>query len=168
MRLINTIFICSNFEGKNPSYPSKYRELLNQVSTFGGDNRSEEKRNKQGRAFSNGYEVFMYAAILGMTRDEPMPTEGLAKDRFNVYIKDWKPIEMARYLFMSALAKSDIDFLTLEEMSEEEVKEKVNSLTNLIEQYACGGFSIMQDAIAQNPDYYREEDFFLNLVIPNP
>ena len=73
------INIIQLFEGKNPSYPSIYRELLNQVATFGGDNRSEEKRNKQGRAFSNGYEVFMYAAILGMTRDEQCLLRGCQK-----------------------------------------------------------------------------------------
>lgn len=159
------INIVQLFESKNPSYPSIYRELLNQVATFGGDNRSEEKRNKQGRAFSNGYEVFMYAAILGMTHDEPMPTEGLAKERFNVHIKDWKPIEMARILLMSVMAKSNIDLLALEEMTEDAVKEKINDLTNLIEQYACGGFSIMKNAIGENPDYYREEDFFMRLLM---
>lgn len=154
------------FENKNPAYPSMYRDLLNQVSTFGGDNRSEEKRNKQGRAFSNGYEVFMYAAILGITRDEPLPTEGLAKERFNVYIKDWKPIEMARFLFMSVIAKApNIDLLALEVMSEDGVKENVNDLINLLEQYACGGFSVMQNAIRENPDYFRQEDFFLQLLM---
>jgi hypothetical protein len=154
------------FENKNPTYPTMYRDLLNQVATFGGDSRSEEKRNKQGRAFSNGYEVFMYAAILGITRDEQLPTEGLSKERFNVYVKDWKPIEMARFLFMSVIAKSpNIDLLALESMAEEEVKEQVNNLTNLLEQYACGGFSIMQNAIQQNPDYYRQEDFFLQLLM---
>lgn len=153
------------FEGKNPSYPSIYRELLNQVSTFGGDNQSEERRNRQGRAFSNGYEVFMYAAILGMTRDEPLTTDGLKKERFNVPVKDWKPIEMARVLFMSIIAKSDIDLLELESMTEEEVKDKINNLTNLLEQYACGGFFIMKNAIQQNPDYYRQEDFFILLLM---
>ena len=83
-----------------------------------------------------------------------------------------KPIEMARILFMSVIfmsviAKSDIDLLALEEMTEDAVKEKINDLTNLIEQYACGGFSIMQNAIGQNPDYYRQEDFFLNLLMIN-
>lgn len=152
------------FEGKNPSYPSIYRELLNQVSTFGGDNRNEEKRNKQGRAFSSGYEVFMYAAILGMTRDEPSSTKELTKERFNVPIKDWKPIEMARILLMSVIAKSDIDLLALEEMPQEAVEKKVSDLTNLLEEYACGGFSIMRNAIEKNPDYYREEDFFMQLL----
>ena len=83
-----------------------------------------------------------------------------------------KPIEMARILFMSVIfmsviAKSDIDLLALEEMTEDAVKEKINDLTNLIEQYACGGFSIMQNAIGQNPEYYRQEDFFLNLLMIN-
>lgn len=153
------------FENKNPSYPSIYRELLNQVSTFGGDSQSQEKRNKQGRAFSNGYEVFMYAAILGMTHDESLPTEGLQKERFNVHIEKWHPIEMARILLMSVIAKSDIDLLALEEMTEKEIEGKITYLTNLLEQYACGGFSIMKNAIEQNPDYYRQEDFFMQLLM---
>lgn len=70
-------------------------------------------------------------------------------------------------IFMSVIAKSDIDLLALEEMTEDAVKEKINDLTNLIEQYACGGFSIMQNAIGQNPEYYRQEDFFLNLLMIN-
>jgi hypothetical protein len=153
------------FENKNPTYPSVYRELINEVSTFGGDNKSEEKRNRQAKAFSNGYEVFMYAAMLGLNRNEPLPTEGMAKERFNVYIKDWKPIEMARFLLMSVLSKADIDFLALEEMTDEDVKDKITDLTNLLEQFACGGFNIMKSAMTGNPDYYREEDFFLKLLM---
>ena len=67
---------------------------------------------------------------------------------------------------MSVIAKApNIDLLALEEMTEDELKEKVNDMTNLLEQYACGGFSVMQNAIQQNPDYYRQEDFFLQLLI---
>jgi hypothetical protein len=152
------------FENKNPAYPLSYRKLHDLVSTFGGDGSSSEKRTERGKFFSNGYEVFIYAAVLGMTKDYRLTTDGVEKSRYNVNIQKWVHHDMSHFLLMSVIAKSNLDLFSLENMEEKDLENAITQLIHLLEEYAHGGFNIMQAAITENPDFYEEVDFFLMLL----
>ena len=96
------------FEDRAPVYDMIYREtIIERFSLVGG--RDEELKQETGRTFSNVYELYMYATMLGLKNNYRIPLDGAKTREFNK-IKFWQPNELVRFIFMALVARSDLDF----------------------------------------------------------
>ncbi|MCB9082108.1 MAG: hypothetical protein H6555_10395 [Lewinellaceae bacterium] len=150
------------FEDRAPVYDMAHREsIIERFSLVGG--RDEELKNETGRTFSNVYELYMYAAMLGLKNNYRIPLEGVKTREFNK-IKFWQPNELVRFIFMALVARSNVDLNALEELEESEVEREITKLKNLLEEYANGGFDLIHSKTKESPYFFENEYCFLELL----
>lgn len=160
--------VLKRIKDRSPEYDKKYYDLIleftiEQGGTMGTS--TEEKRWKQGKYFSTRYEIYMYAALLGMKKDYRLPiAKGTEKQKF-FEMRSWQPQEITDYIIMGILAKSDLDFNDLEEMEESEVVSKITELRSLLEEYANGGFDLIRAKKEEDHRFFVDnEHCFLDLL----
>jgi len=154
-------------KNKSPEYLSTYNDIINRFTLQQGGKRgtsTEEQKFEQGRFFSTKYEIYMYAVILGLKRNYPLPLhDGAKKEKF-WEIVNWKPKEMVDYIIMCLITISDTDLNQLEHSTEDEINEATNKLRILLEQYANGGFDILRSELEKNPEFDSNELCFIELM----
>lgn len=90
--------------------------------------------------------------------------QGTERRRFEE-IKDWtQHRELSKFLEMALFAKSSIDLSKLDDMDEQELKSEMTGLKRLLEEYANGGFEILNRKIKENPTYFEDDYCFINLL----
>ncbi|MBK6473780.1 MAG: hypothetical protein IPI00_17845 [Flavobacteriales bacterium] len=151
-----------------PEYDAQYAQMILDYTIEQGGKmgtQTEEAKWKQGKYFSTRYEIYMYAALLGLKKDYSIPiARGTDKKKF-IEIKSWQPSEVADYIIMALLAKSDLDLNELEHMEEKEVEDKITELRSLLESYANGGFDIIRAKRDEDAAFFMEnENCFLDLL----
>lgn len=153
---------------RSPEYDKKYYDMIleftiEQGGTMGTS--SEEERWKQGKYFSTRYEMYMYAALIGLRKDYRLPiAKGTEKQKF-FEMRSWQPQEITEYIIMGILAKSDLDFNDLEELQESEVESKITELRSLLEEYANGGFDLIRTKKEEDPRFFVDnENCFLDFL----
>jgi hypothetical protein len=150
------------FKSKDPHYLPQYHALIDRYATIQGG--SEEYKKDTGKVFDNTYRFYMYAAFLGMRKDYRVPfSEGVASKNF-WSIKNWKPTDMVDFLFMALLEKTDTDLYALEQMTEDEVKKRVNDLKIALEEYANGGFEIISSKIKSDQFFFESDYAFVDYL----
>lgn len=162
MELIN------RFKSRAPEYDELYHEMIMGFTMEQGGRAgtaTDTTSWEQGKYFTTRYEIYMYAALLGLKRDYRIEIpKGAEKKKF-IEINAWKPVEIADYIIMGVLAKSDLDFTELEKLSEEEVEKELTKLRTLLEGYANGGFDIIRAKKEAEPAFFIEnENCFLDLI----
>jgi hypothetical protein len=156
------IDLFKRFGDRRPEYAKVYRDpIINRFTIVGRED--EEARYESGKYFSRIYEVFMYAALLGLRRDCCIPINDMDTQEF-IKISSWQPPEMVQYLFMSLLAKSNIDLSSLETMEEKQVEGELTKLSRLLEGYANGGFDVIQAKLKEDPLFFEGEYCFVELI----
>lgn len=160
--------LLARIKDRAPEYDARYYDMILDYTIEQGGamgTQTEEARWKQGKYFSTRYEIYMYAALLGMKRDYQLPIpRGTDKRKF-IEIKAWQPTEVADYIIMALLAKADLDFNALENMEEKEVEDRITELRSLLEAYANGGLDIIRDRREKDPAFFMENDnCFLELM----
>lgn len=151
-----------------PEYEAQYYDMILEFTIEQGSGmgrQSEEERWKQGKYFSTRYEMYMYAAALGLRKDYRLPiVRGTDKQKF-IEMRSWQPMEVTDYLIMCILAKSDLDFNTLEDMEEEDVEKELTKLRGLLEEYANGGFDLIRAKKEEDPAFFdQNENCFLDFL----
>ncbi len=150
-----------------PEYDAQYFNLILEFTIEQGagmGRQSEEERWKQGKYFSTRYEMYMYAALLGLRKDYRLPiARGTEKQKF-IEMRSWQPMEVTDYIIMGILAKSDLDFNALEDMEEEEVEKELTKLRSLLEEYANGGLDLIRAKKEEEPAFFLNENCFLDLL----
>lgn len=150
------------FGDRRPEHLKVYREpIINRFTHIGRED--EEARYESGKYFSRIYETFMYAALLGLKRDYRLPLTGMDTQYF-IEIRAWQPREMVQYLLLALLAKADLDLNELEGMDEKQVEAELTKLNNLLEEYANGGFDLIQTKLKDDPDFFDGEFCFVELL----
>ncbi len=150
------------FGDRRPEYAKVYREtIINRFTQVGG--RDEEGKYESGKYFSNVYELFMYAVLLGLRRDYRIPIIDMDTSHF-IEIRSWQPREMVHFLLLSLLAKSNIDLNALEEMEDKQVETEITGLNRLMEEYANGGLDIIQTKLKEDPYFFGDDYCFVNLL----
>lgn len=143
-------------------YDMVHREaVIERFSLVGG--RDEELKQETGRFFSNVYEIYMYAVMLGLKNNYRIPLDGAKTREFNK-IKFWHPSELVRFIFMALVARSDIDLNSLEELEELEVEREITKLKSLLEEYANGGLDLIHSKVVESPYFFENEYCFLELL----
>jgi hypothetical protein len=163
--------LLASFKNLEPEYDDRYFDMiLDYTIEQGGQmgTQTQSERWKQGKYFSTRYEIYMYAAILGLKRNYLLPLASEVKKRSFLKIDSWKPSEVVDYIIMALFAKADFDFNTLENLEEKDVKAKLTKLRSLLESYANGGFDIIRAKREEDAAFFLEnENCFLDLMAEN-
>ncbi|XWW48019.1 hypothetical protein JYG30_11505 [Fibrella sp. USSR17] len=150
--------ILDYLDKKTPHYPSRFRHLVDRLSrnrAFDKSVGTEEEKFSQGKVFANYYECFLYATILGMRQNYRIPFDRNAEGSRFLLIGDWKPRQLVEYVFMGLLVKADLQLIDLEELDEQQTNAKASELETLLEEYANGGFDLIQSKLAEDPQLFE-------------
>lgn len=153
---------------REPEYDECYHDMIMGFTMEQGGRAgtaTEATSWEQGKYFTRRYEIYMFAALLGLKNDYRIEIpRGTSKRKF-IKLGAWQPSEIADYIIMGLFAQSAIDFNKLEEMEEEEVEKELTKLRSLLEEYANGGFDLIRAKKEEDPSFFEEnENCFLDLL----
>ena len=105
--------LLKRIKDRSPEYDSQhYQMILDFTIEQGGKagTSTNDERWKQGKYFSTRYEMYIYAALLGLKRDYKLPIAyGTETNKF-IEIRSWQPHDIADYIIMGVISKSNFDF----------------------------------------------------------
>lgn len=159
-------YLKSIWSDKTPGYNAEYQfifEKLANKSNEGGDN--EERANETGKVFATQYELYIYAFFIGIYANEDEQKESVYKATFGHKISEWGKktrksgresfTELQDFIFISLIAKCNIDFIKLERSSnEEDIKNVVSELIDLMESFTNGGLKLIKEKLEDNENYF--------------
>jgi hypothetical protein len=151
------------FEDRAPVYDKMYREpIVNRFANVGGG--KETEMFERGKFFSNVYELYMYATMLGLKKNYRLPLGEVETQKF-IEIREWKTsFELVRFIEMALIARSDLDLNELENMEEAQVEGKLTELRKLLEEYANGGFDLIYTKVKEEPYFFENEYCFVEML----
>ncbi len=160
--------LINRLKDRAPEYDERYYQMILDFTIEQGDKMgtaTEEASFKQGKYFTRRYEIYMYAALMGMKNDYRIEIpKGTSKRKF-IEMRAWQPVEITDYIIMGLFAKSDLDFVALENMEAEDVEKELTKLKSLLEEYANGGFDLIRAKREEDPAFFTEnENCFLDLL----
>lgn len=149
---------------RKPRYATSRVKLIERFANKGA-------RKSDFVQFGPIYQLYEYAFILGFHRKLriPLPTSSSDKSDFAPFEK-WNGEGIVNYILMLLLSHSptveeiNLDFQIMEHENDEEVKEKFNKLINILEEYANGGFSLIQEKFDSNPYFFNDSFAFTILL----
>jgi hypothetical protein len=156
--------LLSFLKGKRPKYSIQYEDLIGQYANKGN--------SYPGYAqFGPVYQLFMYAFVLGFQNGEriPLPSASNQKKDF-LELGKWQPDGLVNYLLMLLIGdenvreEADIDVEQLDELDDDELKRRFSKLITAMEEFANGGFRIIQSERDNNPDQFRDPFAFIILL----
>ena len=151
--------LAERFGKKEPRYPNRFRDLMERISrkrAFDTSAGTEEEKYAQGKVFSNFYECFIYATIIGLRKGYRVPFDRASEGAKFLIVDSWTHRDLVNYLLMSLLAVSDIELIDLEELDEEQTDEKALELVKLMEEYAHGGLEYIQSRLEDEPHLFED------------
>ena len=160
---------------KNPEWEKKYAELLMEPFTDYGRGTSQYTVSR-GKIFGAGYEMFIIGFFIGLYFDKTrkLPDDKSKRKDFGHQIMFWGSQEgklklgrtsykkIQEYMFAALVAKTDIDFISLEK-GEISVNDVANSLKHKMEEYANYGFHYLEDMLEDDPNSLFKESAFLKI-----
>ncbi len=160
--------LLKRIKDRAPEYDSQYYDMILDFTIEQGGKAgtsTEIDRWKQGKYFSTRYEMYMYAALLGLKNDYKVPiTYGTKKDKF-IEMRAWQPQDITDYVIMGVITKTDFNFNEFENWEEEKVEKKITELKGILEDYANGGFDLIRAKKESEPNYFlQNENCFLDLL----
>jgi hypothetical protein len=117
------------------------------------------------------YQIYMYAFMLGFHQRlrVPLPTGTSEKKNFNM-MAAWQPEGMVDYMLMLLISHSptvneiELDFVAMEGQEDNLVEDKLDKLVKILEEFANGGFSIIQAKFDSNPQFFSDPFAFSLLL----
>lgn len=160
---------------KNPEWEKKYAELLMEPFTDYGRGTSQYTVSR-GKIFGAGYEMFIIGFFIGLYFDKTkkLPDDKSKRKDFGHPIMFWGSQEgklklgrtsykkIQEYMFAALVAKTDIDFISLEK-GEISVNDAANSLKRKMEEYANYGFHYLEDMLEDDPNSLFKDSAFLKI-----
>lgn len=151
-----------------PEYNESLEDIISRFTVKQGGRAgtaAESTTWEEGKFFATKYEIYMYAALLGLKNDYKLPISNNAKKTKFIEIKSWQPQDIADYIIMGIIAKSDIDLNDIEEKEDDEVEKEILKLRKLMEEYANGGFDMIRSKLEQDPSFFdNNENCFIDLL----
>ena len=160
---------------KNPEWEKKYAELLMEPFTDYGRGTSQYTVSR-GKIFGAGYEMFIIGFFIGLYFDQtrkltddkskrkdfghPIMFWGSQEGKLKLGRTSYKKIQ--DYMFAALVAKTDIDFISLEK-GDISVNDAANALKNKMEEYANYGFHYLEDMLENDPNILFKESAFLKI-----
>lgn len=160
--------LLKKIKDRAPEYDSAHEDLITKFTLVQGGRAGtagEGTAWEQGKYFSTKYEIYMYAALLGLKNDYRVALRTNAKKEKFIEIKSWQPADLADYVIMCVFAKSEIDFNELENKEDKEVEKEILNLRKLMEEYANGGFDKIRAKMESEPTFFDNNDnCFIDLL----
>jgi hypothetical protein len=160
--------LLKRIKDRRPEYDLIHEALISRFTVIQGGRAGstiEGTAWEQGKFFSNKYEIYMYAALLGLKSNYQLPLRQDAEKTTFMIISAWQPADIAEYIIMGILAKSPIDFYELESKEEKEVEAEILGLKKLMEEYANGGFDKIRAKMEAEPTFFENNDnCFIDLL----
>lgn len=160
--------LLKKIKDREPEYDSANEELITKFTVVQGGRAGtagESASWEQGKHFSTKYEIYMYAALLGLKNDYRVALKPSTDKSKFIAIKSWQPSDLAEYVIMGVIAKSEIDFNELENKDDKEVEKEILSLKKLMEEYANGGFDKIRAKLESSPTFFDNNDnCFIDLL----
>lgn len=158
---------------KNPEWDKKYEDLL--IEPFTDYRRGTSQYSvSRGKIFGAGYEMFIISFFIGLYFDKTrkLPDDKSKRKFFGHTIKHWGSQEgrlgrtsytkIQEYMFAALVAKTDIDFISLEK-GEISVNDAANTLKHKMEEYANYGFHYLEDMLEDDPNSLFKDSAFLKI-----
>ena len=160
---------------KNPEWEKKYEDLL--IEPFTDYRRGTSQYTvSRGKIFGAGYEMFIISFFIGLYFDKTrkLPDDKSKRKDFGHPIMFWGSQEgklklgrtsykkIQEYMFAALIAKTDIDFISLEK-GEVSVNDAANSLKHKMEEYANYGFHYLEDMLEDDPNSLFKDSAFLKI-----
>ena len=160
---------------KNPEWEKKYAELLMEPFTDYGRGTSQYTVSR-GKIFGAGYEMFIIGFFIGLYFDNTrkLPDDKSKRKDFGHPIMFWGSQEgklklgrtsykkIQEYMFAALVAKTDVDFISLEK-GDITVNDAANSLKTKMEEYANYGFHYLEDMLENDPNSLFKDSAFLKI-----
>lgn len=160
---------------KNPEWEKKYAEILMEPFTDYGRGTSQYTVSR-GKIFGAGYEMYIIGFFIGLYFDKTrkLPDDKSKRKDFGHPIMFWGSQEgklklgrtsykkIQEYMFAALVAKTDIDFISLEK-GEMSVNDAANSLKNKMEEYANYGFHYLEEMLENDPNSLFKDSAFLKI-----
>jgi hypothetical protein len=160
--------LLKKIKDKAPEYDATHEDLIKTFTLSQGGRAgtaTEANAWEQGKYFSTKYEIYMYAALLGLKTDYRLQIGSNATKEKFIEIKSWQPTDLADYVIMSVMAKSGIDLNELENKDDKEVEKEILNLRKLLEEYANGGFDKIRAKLESEPSFFDNNDnCFIDLL----
>jgi hypothetical protein len=145
--------LVSELSDKRLKYKTIHREGI--LDRFCGVQGSQQVIDR--KYFSQLWEGYTWAAIIGFINDKRIPLGASGKgDAFKFSVINNNGGELADALILLALSKSEIGYKCL--INPDEV-------INVIEEYANGGFEIIQSKIRDDESYFNNPDIYINELL---
>lgn len=131
-----------------------------------------DSQKAKGKTFNAGYEIFIYAFFLGLYSNERRPLYGDTV-KFGQPIQYWGNVaqkgrkqysRIRDYMFAAVAAKADIDFVAVDR-GEIPISDAVSSMITVMNEYANGGFYLMNSQMEKIPNYFFENMGFLQFIM---
>lgn len=160
---------------KSPQWEKKYADLLMEPFTDYGRGTSQYTVSR-GKIFGAGYEMFIIGFFIGLYFDKTkkLPDDKSKRKDLGHQIMFWGSQEgklklgrtsykkIQEYMFAALIAKTDIDFISLEK-GEVSVDDAANSLKHKMEEYANYGFHYLEDMLEDDPNSLFKDSAFLKI-----
>lgn len=158
---------------KNPEWDKKYEDLL--IEPFTDYRRGTSQYSvSRGKIFGAGYEMYIICFFIGLYFDKTrkLPDDKSKRKYFGHTIKHWGSQEgrlgrtsytkIQEYMFAALVAKTDIDFISLEK-GEASVNDAANALKHKMEEYANYGFHYLEEMLEDDPNSLFKDSAFLKI-----
>lgn len=158
---------------KNPEWDKKYEDLL--IEPFTDYRRGTSQYSvSRGKIFGAGYEMYIICFFIGLYFDKTrkLPDDKSKRKYFGHTIKHWGSQEgrlgrtsytkIQEYMFAALVAKTDIDFISLEK-GETSVNDAANALKHKMEEYANYGFHYLEEMLEDDPNSLFKDSAFLKI-----
>ena len=168
-------FLFEAWSNKDVEWEKKYEDLLMMPFTDYGRGTSQYTASR-GKIFGAGYEMFIIGFFIGLYFDKTrkLPDDKSKRKHFGHKIMFWgsqdSKTKLGRtsykkiqdYMFAALVAKTDIDFISLEK-GELSVDDAANSLKNMMEEYANYGFHYLEEMLGDDPNCLFKDSAFLKI-----
>lgn len=128
------------------------KSILDRLSDVQGS-----QSNLDRKYFSQLWEGYTWAAIIGFINDKRVPLgSGGTDSAFKFSVINNNGGELADALILLALSKSKKGYKSLLDADE---------IVNVIEEYANGGFEIIQSKLREDDSYFNNPDAFIEELL---
>ena len=160
---------------RNPNFEKRYEDnVIKQYTDYGkGTSSYLESR---GKIYGAGYEIYIIAFFIGLyhNRRKPLNEDSSKVKGFGQAIQYWGVREnrglrrdygkIQKYIFAALVARSDVDFIALDQ-DKITARKTVDILTTTMEEYANFGFDYIDDKMQDNPEYFFKNSAFLDVFL---
>lgn len=153
---------------KAPEYDAIHENLITKFTVIQGGRAGSAGEGiawGQGKYFSTKYEIYMYATLLGLKNNYRLSINKSAQKEKFIEIKSWQPSDLAEYIIMGVIAKSEIDLNELECKVDKEIEKEILNLKKMMEEFANGGFDKIRAKLESDPTFFENNDnCFIDLL----